>query len=338
MWAVTSRPIQSAEALQLLERYKAEHALCSNQWLLPRHAALLGVRPLHTARLVLPYSAVASSPLSAVPLAALPLDEQRRVCISHPPPPATQGTWLLLERHAGAMRWRTSTVMESFDAAFVRSDCILPGRRLLCAPDSIDAALVSSEVVVLNAQETTNPYLVDTQLMHRELLSQTPFSHSTASALTTVAAQFGYTSLEWVEATKVKTAHRRVRDGEAPHRIHMTSRLRVAHLSQLPVQQQKALVNCISRSALITSMTMSLIFHRQRWRNQLSFGVTPKLLRDDIPCVDGPHARSHHPLLWVTVKSDEPLIGAALEREHCTQQWYFNSQQTETETPVFPDA
>ncbi|CAC9490450.1 conserved hypothetical protein [Leishmania infantum JPCM5] len=336
MWALTCRPIQNAEALQLMERYKAHNALQSNQWLLPRHLACFAVRPLYPAQLVLPTSSVIQLPLSAVPFSSLPLSRKRKVLGMCPPPCTPPGSCSLLECSGAAMRWRPASLSECFDAAFVCSDSPSSHQHLLCATDCAGSVTVAEEVTVFNAQETNNPFLVDAELAHRNLLTKETYQHSIGSSLTTIAAQFRYTSFDWVEATAAAAAGLRVRSSAAPHLVNCVDTLRVVHISQLRYTRQQELVAKIPRMTLIKSMTISYIFYHKRWRHHKSMELMRPLLHRNVPCCGTPQAQALQPLLWIAVDLHMEFRGPVTECARHSRKQFYNSQQLEAGTCAVP--
>ncbi|KAG5504881.1 hypothetical protein GH5_05512 [Leishmania sp. Ghana 2012 LV757] len=336
MWALTSQPIQNAEALQLTERYMERNALQSNKWLLPRHLALLAVRSLYPAQLVLPTSSVIQLPLCAVPFCSLPPSRKREILRLYPPPYSPPASCLFLENSGDAMRWRSASMLECFDAAFVRSDSLSSRQYLLCAPDCATSMEVEEEVTVLNAQETNNPFLVDTDLLHRDLLKSVTFQHSIASALTTIAAQFRYTSFDWVEEAAASAAGLRVCAGTSPHLVSCVETLRVVHISQLPSERQRELVDSVPRTTLIKSMSVSFVFYSERWRHYKSVEMTRPLVHRDIPRSGTPEIQDLQPLLWVAVDSNMKFCGNVTERERLIRRLYYNLQQLEMDARPAP--
>ncbi|KAG5463827.1 hypothetical protein LSCM1_08293 [Leishmania martiniquensis] len=329
MWALTSRPIQNAEALQLMEYYKKRNALQSNKWLLPRHLASLAVRPRYPAQLVLPADSVIQPPLRAVPFFSLPSSRKRDILDLFPPPYSPLGSCLFLECIGASMRWRPASTLECFDAAFVYSDSLSSRQHLLCTPDCAPSVTLPEEVTVYNAQETTNPFLVDDDLVHRSLLDGRTFQHNIASSLTTIAAQFNYTSFDWVEAAEISAAGLRVCAGASPHLVNSAETLRMVHISQLPSKQQKELVNAMPRFTLIKSMSVTFIFQKKRWYHHKSMQLRHPLLRRDVPCCTTSQLQALQPLLWVAVDLNVDFPGVVTERERLIHRLYYNSQQLE---------
>ncbi|CAM36687.1 conserved hypothetical protein [Leishmania braziliensis MHOM/BR/75/M2904] len=336
MWALTSRPIYSTEALQLMERYKVHNALQSNRWLLPRHLPLFAVRPLYPAQLVLPTSSVIQLPLCAVPFCSLPTWRKREILSLYPPPSTPPGSCLFLDSSGSDTRWRPASMSECFDAAFVRSDSPASHQHLLCAADCAAGGTFAEEVTVLNAQETNNPFLVDADLTHRNLLDKVAFQHSIGSSLTTIAAQFRYTSFDWVEVTAVAAAGLRVCANAEPHLVSCADELRVVHISQLPSQRQEELVAAIPRQILIKSMAFSYVFYHKRWRYHKLMGLTSPLLHRHIPCCGTPQAQALQPLLWIAVDQNMEFHGTVTKRERRLPRRFYNSQQLELDACAFP--
>ncbi|GET88841.1 hypothetical protein, conserved [Leishmania tarentolae] len=329
MWALTSRPIQNAEALQLMERYKAHHRLQSNRWLLPRHLPFFAVRPLYPAQLVLSTSSLIQLPLSAVPFSSLPLSRKRDIFSLCPPPSTPPGSCSFLECSGASMRWRPASVLECFHAAFVCSDFPSCHQHLLCAAHCAGSVTVADEVTVFNAQETTNPFLIDDDLVHRNFLTKEAYQHSIGSSLTTIAAQFRYTSFDWIEATVAATAGLRVCASATPHLVNCVETLRVVHISQLPHKRQQELVDDIPRLTLLKSMTISYIFYRNRWRHHRALDVKPSLLHRHVPCCGTPQAQALQPLLWLPVDVNKEFRGSVTECKRQVRKQFYNSQQLE---------
>ncbi|KAG5504497.1 hypothetical protein JKF63_04949 [Porcisia hertigi] len=327
MWALTSRPINNTEALQILERYRSQNALQSNQWLLPRHLAFFSVRPLYPTQLVLPSSSVIQLPLCAIPFSILPLSRKRKILSTHPPPSTPPGSCLFLESAGADKSWRLASLSECFDAAFVRSSSPLSHQHLLCAADSVDSVTVDEEVTVFNAQETSNPFLVDVDLVHRNLFTKMALQHSLGSALTTIAAQFGYTSLDWVEETKAAAEGLRVRVGAAPHLVNCYETLRVVHISQLPSETQERLVSAIPRVVLIKSMSVSFVYYESHWHHHKLLKMLYPLQHRDVPCGETPQMQVLQPLLWIAVDEAMTFCGTVVECERRIHRRYYNSQQ-----------
>lgn len=327
MWALTSRPIESAEALQLLHRYKSAHSLQSNQWLLPRHLAMFGVRPLFPPQLALPTNGVVRLPLSAVPFAAMPASARQRALLSAPPPFVQPGACLVLERAATGLRWRRASLQECFDAAFVRSDAPLTHPHLLCDPALAPNVALGEAVPVFNAQETNNAFLVDDDLIHRHLLTGAPLPHSIGSALTTIAAQFHYTSFDWVEQHVAPSASLAPHPGATPHLVHCAETLQLAHISQMPTDAQSHLVDAAPRSVIVKGASAPFIFHSGRWRHLNQMGVTRRLGRSDIPGRDEASLNALQPLLWVVVEASAAVPGLTTQVERSLYRRFFNAQQ-----------
>jgi hypothetical protein len=330
MWALNAAPIRSPEAQQLLRRYKHCNKFQSNLWLLPRHLKLFGVRALYPPQLLLPTNELLAAPLRAVPLSLLSPSTKRRILSDHPPPTVPSGRFILLERSPAVTRWRLATVEECFDAAFPQSGVGCGHSHLLCEPSFTECLSLPTEVAVLNAQETSNPFLVDPLLCHRSLVTGDTFQTSISSALTTVAAQFGYTSLNWVEARLVEEAGLRACASAAPHVVNYTESLRVVHVSQLPMSRQEELVDAVPRYVLTRSTRTSFVYLHGCWRPESAIGLTARLQRSKIPQLDdGELVPPMRLLLWAAVTANDAYVGPVMERERNVHCRFYNAQQLE---------
>lgn len=327
MWALTAAPIQNNEARQLLARYQKQNGFQSNMWLLPRHLTLFGVRALYPAQLLLPTRCLLSNPPRAVPFALLAPPTQRRILHDCPVPMVPPGRYLFLERTPAVTRWRAATVAECFDAAFIQSNTSYGHMQLLCESNCAERLLMPEEVAVLNAQETSNPFLIDTGLCHRNLVTGATLQDAIGSVLTTIAAQFCYSSFDWVEASVVESAGLRVRPLATPHRVNCTEKLGVVHVSQLPMLRQEELVESIPRYVLLKSQKTSFVYLHAQWRNQSKLGLTSPLRRSDIPPADCDGDPPVDLLLWVAVTPKDEFSGPITKRERSVYRRFYNAQQ-----------
>ncbi|KPI87120.1 hypothetical protein ABL78_3773 [Leptomonas seymouri] len=329
MWALNATPIQGQEALQLLTRYSKQNGFKSVMWLLPQHLALLGVRALCPAQLLLPTSDLLSGPPCAVPFSLLPLRTQRGILNDYPPPIMLPGCFFLLERTPEATRWRSATLAECFDAAFLHRSTTCASSQLLCAPTFAAQVAVPEEVAVLNAQETSNAFLVDSSLCHRSYVTGAALQDSISSALTTIAAQFRYTSLDWVEASVVEKTGLRVRASATPHLVNSVETLQVVHVSQLPIERQEDMVNSVPRYVLLKSMRASFVYLHSKWRHERALELTSGLRRIHIPQMEGTIEPPIQLLLWVAVSSTDDFSGPTTVCERIIQRRFYNAQQLE---------
>lgn len=329
MWALNGAPIQNTEALQLLDRYKQRSGFQSSLWLLPRHLTLFNVRPLYPPQVMLPVCSLLPRPPCAVPFSLLRPSAQRGILGDFPPPTVPPGRFLFIERNPAGTRWRTATLAECFEAAFAQGGSSYGHARLLCEPNFTELSAVPGEVGVLNAQETSNPFLVDCSLCHRSLMTGAAFEDSVSSALTTIAAQFRYTSFNWVEASVVETSGLRVRPSAVPHLVNSAGVLRVVHVSQLPLSRQELLVDSVPRRVMLKSMRTSFVLLHGHWRPEFALELTQRLRIADIPPVDEGEARAMPLLLWVAVTPAEAFSGEVTERERSIHRRFYNAQQLE---------
>ncbi|KPA83783.1 hypothetical protein ABB37_02007 [Leptomonas pyrrhocoris] len=329
MWALNAAPIQCHEAVQLLSRYRKQNGFQSGLWLLPQHLTLFGVRELYTAQLLLPTDGLLSGPPRAVPFSLLHPSTQRGILNDYPPAIMPAGRFAFLERSPATTQWRAATLMECFEAAFLQSNRSCGHMQLLCAPSFATRIAVPEEVAVLNAQETSNPFLVDASLCHRSLVTGAALQDTVSSALTTIAAQFRYTSFDWVEAGMVEAAGLRVRPSATPHLVNSVESLQVAHVSQLPMERQEELVNLVPRYVLLKSMKLSYVYLHSRWRNAHELELTNRLRHSDIPRVEGTRESPVQLLLWVAVKAEDDFCGPVTVCERSVRRRYYNAQQLE---------
>lgn len=327
MWALNAAPISNGEALRLLSRYKTLNAFQSDLWVLPRHLALLGVREAHPPKLMLPTATLLSAPPRAVPFSALPSNARRRILNDHPPPLTAPGEFALLERTPAATRWRPATVAECFDAAFMQSGKHVGNTHLLCEANFTACLAVPDEVGVLNVQETSNPFLLDPLLCHRDLVTGSPLDDSINSSLTTIASQFRYTSFKWVEAAAVETAGLQICPSAKPHCVRFVTTLAVVHVSQLPAARQELLVTSVPRYALLNSTTKSYVYYGSQWRHPRVLNLLDGPEVADIPRTVDSEEEATPLLLWVAVTAGEKYTGAAKQctrMMHCN---FYNSEQ-----------
>ncbi|CAD2220828.1 hypothetical protein AGDE_11439 [Angomonas deanei] len=177
-----------------------------------------------------------------------------------------------------------------------------------------------SELTLYNAQQCSNPFIVDSTLEHMDYLTKGPLPESVGSGLTTVASQFNYTSLYWKE---VKAADQSAGPTAAPHCIMTLEGIDLVHVSQLSVEQQKKLLTTISRHVLMGSLKTPFIYCHRRWLLSKKVALTEPVGRDDIPLAD---ARDQ-PLLWVDTSLVESYEGAPIQRYRQVKRFYYNSSQ-----------
>lgn len=337
MWAINRRTIANPVGLDLLRSWKAEHAIDSDAWLLPSHLPLLRVKPHTTSLSPIPLpadvlvDALQQPPLRAVPFTSVPRHRQHRMLQQCAPPPSVHASLLpqlMTRTPQGTLSWREASLDEFLDASFFQSR---PQERLLVATAVLlDEGLALpplGELTLLNAQHTTNPFSVDPHLQHRSALTGKPLPDSVSSGLTTVMAQFGYTSLYWVESGKLGREGLPMAALSPPHPISTIERVEVVHVSQLTSEVQHRLLHSIPRYVLLKSMVGAFVLNDRRWHSSKMFGLLQPLRHADIPVLYSAQKTDTEPLLWVSNVRGKNYHGNKILRHRHVLKLFYNVAQ-----------
>ncbi|CCW65046.1 unnamed protein product [Phytomonas sp. EM1] len=331
MWAIMRRPILHGETCQQLEGRRRLCDFQSNMWLLPSHLHVLKLKMrTQNSKLVLPAEHFVEAPPRAFPLPQVPPGLMSTIVERVSPPTASEHLPMILDtKDPGVYFWRLSTMDEFLDASFLWCEMCFPRNWLLCSSNVIAWPQSPLQpLTILNAQETTNPFLLDPLLEHVNLVDGKPLSKSLSSGLTTVAAQFGYLSFAWLEACNASPD---VRSRATPHSVLVLERMCLLHISQLSIETQRKLMMSASRFVLLRSAISSFVYiTHEGWVSESRLRLTEKIERSDIPPLAEGSPRQ--PLLWVADNAGDDMDESDkyLVRYRCSQRLFFNVSQLTT--------
>ncbi|CCW68220.1 unnamed protein product [Phytomonas sp. Hart1] len=332
MWAITKRPILNTEAGRQLE---ARRKLCdfqSNMWLLPSHLHILRLRTgTRNSTLVLPAEDFIEISPRAFPVSQVPPRFLSTIA-EHAPPSAILGKPPIIfdVADSGTYFWRLSTMDEYLDASLIWSEMSFPRNWLLCSSRVVEWPQTRLQpLMILNAHETTNPFLLDPLLEHINLKDGNPLPKYLSSGLTTVAAQFKYSSFRWLEASEASSV---VKSSATPHLVSILAKMHLLHISQLPIEIQRKMVMKIPRFVLLRSNIMPFVYIENKgWLSRKRICFTEQITRSDLPLSN--EELSHQPLIWLAVNADDAMAvsNTYLVRYYVTQRLFYNASQLKTE-------
>ncbi|EPY25000.1 hypothetical protein STCU_06894 [Strigomonas culicis] len=299
-------------------------------WLLPQQLPYFGIKRVSGTQSITFPSTLLVDPgnVSAYPISFVPRALQVHILTKSPPPIHSPRVPLIVSKKDESFLWCKATVEEVAGCSFFQKSSLPESMSLLVSSDLCAPPRVRTDdmLEVINAQQSTNPFLLDPSLEHMDWLSKEPLPPAISSGLTTTAAQYGYTSFSWLEASAARDND--IRCHGEPHKIVAMESVSLLHVSQLPLQRQRALLDITPRHVLLNAMQHPFVRSRTRWLKAKTYGITLPLRREDLPV--GAEERLSHPLLWVECGTPQP-DSAALTRNRTVIKFFFNASQVITE-------
>lgn len=332
MWALHKGVIRHPAVLQKLQEWKTKHHFTSDLWLTPSQLTYFDVRlrcRARTQRLVVPSEyLIERQTLSAFPLSALPAKTKAEIAEASSPPISTDRLPLIVQKGpAGGHEWRTATLDEFMDASLYGSDFTEPRGKMLLSSSSVHVHRRLPEyVVLLNAQDTSNPFRVDDSLAHHNWLCGSVFHPSISEGLTTVAAQFSYGSYYWVleeDLTATPPA--------APHVVQELQIIHLLHISQLPVAQQENIIAKLPCAISTKAFRTPYIYRSGRWWGSHAAALTDRLSATDVPATQSPR----EPLLWLETQNEEDFASSLIRHRRVLYRVY-NLEQLQSLPCQYP--
>lgn len=346
MWALTKKPIKSAEALKAMQEWKDGRGLHSDHWILPRTLELLQTCRQSEVSLTLPARLLFDGNLRAVPFLSLSSKFRASALAAAPHPAGLDGPPMILEPSSpaanstppfrpGDIIWRECTLDELFDAAIPACDDHYACEGVLCSTALVPVVPGVDTLTVINAQEARNPFAVDPLLAHLDLATGEPLPAAVFSGLTTAARQFRYTSLKWAKVRALDAGGGEdlltaaaLSAGAQVHCVTTRAPVLLAHLSQLPLDAQHTVISHVPRHALFKATVKPFVLCNGRWIHASGMHLDRKLYRRDVPptLTEDPATQ---PLLWVSVAEGDlgGLTGPPLHLTRTFRDEFLNQEQ-----------
>ncbi|EKF26814.1 hypothetical protein MOQ_009478 [Trypanosoma cruzi marinkellei] len=269
------------------------------------------------------------------------LRERHALLNMHSLPMNKLSKWMLLTSAAGGPpAWTAATLEQYTQASFFAFGENTSETDLLVDATVAVPSSPSHTVIIFNAQETSNPFLIDDTLQHTHFVTGAPFSHVVGSSLSTVWSQFGYTSLKWLPASErndVKDIT--VQPGQEPHRVFDLEPVDLVHLCQISNEHQKVILQTVPRWVLLRSLRVPLVLFRGRWltRRQMNLDEDLKIKRDraktdTLKVPERPFSMNtwpaEHPYeLWLWCDDSFSYTGLPQRRHIIHNRFFYNSSQ-----------
>ncbi|KEG07479.1 hypothetical protein DQ04_09681030 [Trypanosoma grayi] len=331
-WALTRRRIKSTEVQQTLHKHQVSIHAQSTLWLSKAQAVNHYRLQCHGG---VPITVESLEKRTIFSLAEYSPNE-RKALLSMQPPPASSGSRWLLLKHASSdsstVVWSAATLKQYFQASlFSPMEETSPQALLVDAGVALPSS-PSRTVFLFNAQETSNPFLVDDTLHHTHYITGAPFPHILASALSTLWSQFGYTSLSWVPADEMLHLDGiTLKKGEEPHQVFDLEPVDLVHIHQINSEKQKEILHAAPRWALLRSLNRPVIFFKGRWltwrQMNLSEDMRVKAGGAVAPNrrLEGVAANTHQ--IWLSCDDNTLLTGLPQRRHIVHRRYFYNSSQ-----------
>ncbi|RNF05587.1 hypothetical protein TraAM80_04413 [Trypanosoma rangeli] len=264
-WALTRHRIKPPELLRALHRYRQVISAQSALWLSRTQARAYYRLQCHGGISV---KADLFGERNIFYLMEYTSRERKTLLMMQPLPVKNVNRWMLLTTSAsGSLSWTAATLDQYAHASlFASGENIFETVLLVDAKVAVPSS-PSQSAFVLNAQETSNPFLIDDSLHHTHFATGAPFSHVVGSSLSTLWSQFRYTSLKWLPESGMNDIKGgiSVLSGQTPHRVFHFEPVDLVHLRQTSHEYQQATLHSTPRWALLRSLKETLIFSEGRW-------------------------------------------------------------------------
>eukprot|EP00796_Vickermania_ingenoplastis_P009726 gene9726-6814_t len=303
MWALSKRPIVRSEALLQLSLFKEKNGFDSSIWLLESHTKHLGVQLTSSAEpLQIQAEWLKDGEPCAVPFTILTDKLRKSIVFSTPPPAALKATSLDIQP-TGRLYWRPATAEEVLDASLNSTDN--QESILLCSSKAVPLSnscksVTNSTLSLFNAQQSNNPFALDESLRHSDLLTHKELPSAYWSGLTTVAAQFHYTSFRWLQASALKQPGciYQVKEGQMPHTLVAEEEVQLLHVFQLSPSRQAKLLARTPRFVLLRGLEKAFVRYDRWWKTASRLCLQGRLSQKDVPSTQRVNRNSPLPLLW----------------------------------------
>ncbi|RNC57198.1 hypothetical protein TcCL_ESM05192 [Trypanosoma cruzi] len=337
-WALTRDRIASSELQQTLHKHQKHIHAQSALWL-SRTQAWSYYRL--QCRGGFPVKADILGERSIFYFTEYTLREQRALLHMHSLPMNKMNKWMLLTGAAGGPpAWTAATLEQYTQASLFASGENTSETALLVDATVAVPSSPSHTVIIFNAQETSNPFLIDDTLQHTHFVTGASFSHVVGSSLSTVWSQFGYTSLKWLPASERNDfKHIAVLPGQEPHRVFDLEPVVLVHLSQTSNEHQKTILQAVPRWVLLRSLRVPLVFFGGRWLTgrQMNLDEDLKIKRDRatadmLKVPERPFSMNTLPEelpyeLWLWYDDSFPYTGFPQRRHIIHNRFFYNSSQ-----------
>ncbi|ORC89097.1 uncharacterized protein TM35_000131010 [Trypanosoma theileri] len=331
-WALTRQRINSAEVQQILQRHQDSIHAQSTLWL-----SKAQVRDYYRiqCRGGVTIDAEGFKGRSIFCISEYSSNERRRLLSIQSPPVNRDDKWLLLTTAGSSstsLTWTPATLEEYFYASLFACGEGMSNETLLVDAKVALPSSPSRTISLFNAQETSNPFLIDEALQHTHLITGKPFSHTISSALSTLWSQFGYISLKWIPHDEICNLQGiAVSPGEEPHRVYDLEPVDLVHFTQTDDEYQKNILHSIPRWALLQSLKSPIILFGTRcltWR-QMNLDMDIKGNRCTTTTLN-PQLRgfptSQHDI-WIHCDHNLLYSGAPQRRHIVHRKLFYNSSQ-----------
>ncbi|CCD12079.1 unnamed protein product [Trypanosoma congolense IL3000] len=329
-WSISRNRIKCPKLKQLLQQHKeiidAESVLWLSRAQARCHYRLHCRGGLKVPRDVFPTPGVYS-------LNEYSRQERRNLLRLLAPPTDMCHKWLLLTRNCAGLTWEPATVEQYAEAllASPATDSHFDGTLLIDAAVAVPSH-PQREVLIFNAQEISNPFLIDSSLQHKHFTTGQAFSHGVGSSLSTIWSQFSYTSMRWLPSDDAEQLTGvSPKSGQSPHSVLDPEPIRLFHLEQITEEARAAILRAAPRWVMTQSLTKSVILSGGRWltwrRMELNDDVGPRHAsrgRRGEQTRDLPLLRHG---IWLHDTDNTPYAGAPLRRYRMRQRLFYNSSQ-----------
>ncbi|ESL08316.1 hypothetical protein TRSC58_03983 [Trypanosoma rangeli SC58] len=305
-WALTRHRVKPSELQRELHRHRQEISAQSTLWL--SRAQARDHYRLHS-RGGISVKADLFGERNIFYLTEYTSHERKTLLMMQPLPVKNMSRWMLLTTSAsGFLSWKAATLDQYARASLFASEENVSETVLLVDAKVAVPSSPSQSAFVLNAQETSNPFLIDDALQHTHFATGAPFPHVVGSSLSTVWSQFGYTSLKWLLESDVNDLQGgiSVLPGQTPHRVVDFKPVDLVHLRQTSHEHQQTTLHSTPRWVLLRSLKEPLIFSEGRWLTWREMNLDENLkTRRDRVTTDMWRAL-HRPLSFNTPSAELP--------------------------------
>ena len=297
MWAV-NRAVVPHGIMRRLTEHAHQQKLESTVWLTPGQARFYfdaGVCRQAGVEVKIDLSEIF---VRSVPVAINEVPETLRAkLLRECPLPSSQAPQLLVHQHG--LRWTTPSDHELF-AGLLFTRQTTNSRPLFVAPEVAEDLSTTRTAIVVNAQETTNPFTIDPTVAHREWGTNKTFAAFTTASLNLLMRQFEYRSMYWLHAEMVgRDSAIQPLANQMPHKVPSETTVPIVQVSTLSSEARASLEAGVPR--YLIGKKGPIVRFRQKWSLMISLNlsfVTPPSRR----------ARVESPDLWIA-QSDLEMLG-----------------------------
>ncbi|KAH8613602.1 hypothetical protein ERJ75_000765000 [Trypanosoma vivax] len=267
---------------------------------------------------------------TAFSLAEFDQSEKKRLVRLITPPSDHKRIWILTytDTNCRKLHWLEASEEQQFEAQLYTPET----NNITHTTQIIDAKVATpakptTALTILNAQETSNPFVVDETLKHTNLVTGKALENGVSNSLSTIWSQYAYTSLQWIPIEDVQKCKNIIPiPGQEPHTVYEYEPQYFVHLNQVNEQQKIQLLCTAPRWVIIRSLKKAVIHCGERWFTWRKMGLNEDLWARR-GRVSGVYGGTPQHEIWVRCDHEFGYTGTPHRRHRVRRRLFYNSSQ-----------